>query len=170
LYDRCVNREPDNVVQNHRHVTPQRLLDGNRALGCKLDWSAIRVRAKQDAAITDSSLLGEAEDLKASTIGQDRSVPTHELVEAAQSTDYVLARPDHQVIGIAQDHPRAGRPQLTNLQSLDCGLSPDRHEGGCLDDAMGGRETGASRGAPRVDVFKMKREWRHQSPRSLSPK
>ena len=46
--------------------------------------------------------LGQAEDLKAAAVGEDRPVPAHERVQAAERRDSLLARPQREVIRVAR--------------------------------------------------------------------
>ena len=72
------------MVQAHGHVGPQRFLDRDRALGRQLQEPAVEVRSKRHALVGDPVAIGQAEHLKSAGIGQDRTVPAHERVQAAQ--------------------------------------------------------------------------------------
>ena len=52
--------------------------------------------------------LGEAVDLEAAAVGEDRPVPVHEAMQAAQLGDEVVAGPQGEVIGVAEDDLGAG--------------------------------------------------------------
>ena len=71
----------------------------------------------------------QAEKLKSAAVGQDRAVPAHESVQAAQLFDDPFARPQGKMIGVRQNHFGAGGAKLLDLQPLDRGLRADRHEG-----------------------------------------
>ena len=58
--------------------------------------------------------LGEAEELEAAAVGEDRAVPAHEAVQAAERRDDLFARPQGQVIGVGQHHLRAGGAELVD--------------------------------------------------------
>ena len=75
----------------------------------------------------------QGHDLKAARIGQDRPVPAHEAVQAAQAVNALGRGAQHQVIGVAQDDAGAGGLDLIDGESLDRGGGADRHEGGGLD-------------------------------------
>ena len=55
-------------------------------------WSVIAVPIRQ------------AEDLEPSRIGEDRAIPAHECVQAAQRCNRLFTRPEGQVIGVGQEH------------------------------------------------------------------
>ena len=76
-----------------------------------------------------SMQMGQAEQLEAAAVGQDRSVPTHEAVQSAEGGDDLFAGPQCEMIGIAQDHFRPGSADLFDLQSLHAGLGGHGHEG-----------------------------------------
>ena len=46
-----------------------------------------------DPVVGDLADLGEAEDLEAAGVGEDRPVPAHEAVQAAQLGDQLVAGP-----------------------------------------------------------------------------
>ena len=63
--------------------------------------------------------MGQAEELKAAAVGQDRAVPAHEAVQPAERGDDLFAGPQREMIGVAQHHLRAGGAELLDLQPLD---------------------------------------------------
>jgi hypothetical protein len=91
------------------------------------------MRAKGDRTIVDLTPVREREDLKTAAVGQKRMRPTHELLYAAQFGDELRARPQHQVIGIGQDNPRAGGGYLLGRLGLDERLRAHRHKNRRLD-------------------------------------
>ena len=112
---------------------------------------AVDVRAKDGRLLGDFRVLGQAEELKAAAVGEDRAVPAHEAVQAAQIADHVFARPQRQMIGVAQDHLRTGRAHLVDRQGFDGCLRAHRHERRQLDrgraacgTCCGGRHSRAS--------------------------
>ena len=93
----------------------------------------------------------QAEYLESSRIGQDRTVPAHERMEAAQSGDCLFAWPKRQVIGIGQKHARSGCAELVGSEPLDRGLCSNRHERGCLDQAVRSFEPPQPSGRSTID-------------------
>ena len=75
----------------------------------------------------------QAEDLEPARIGQDRAVPAHERVQPAECRHHLLARPQGQMIGVGQQHPRPGGAELVGREPLDRRLGADRHERRGLD-------------------------------------
>ena len=97
-------------------------------LGREFNQIAIQVRAKPCRLFADLHAGREAEHLKAAAVGENRSVPTHELVQAAKLLDNSFPRPQGQMIGVGQNHLRAGAAQHFDFHSLHRGQRANRHE------------------------------------------
>ena len=136
------------MVQAHGHVGPERLLDRRGPLGRQLEQPAVEVRPEGHALVGDPVPLGQAEDLEAARVGEDRPVPAHERVQAAERGHHLLTRPKRQVIGVGQEHPRAGRSELVGRQPLDRRLRADRHERRRLDRPVRRLQQAGSRAEP----------------------
>ena len=74
--------------------------------------------------------------LEAARIGQDRPVPVHEGVQAAELIDQVLAGTHGQVVGVGEHDLRAELTHGLGGDALNVGLGTHRHEDGRLDIAM----------------------------------
>jgi len=57
-------------------------------------------------------------------------------VQAAELGDQLVARPEVEVVGVAEHDPGAERVHLVRVEGLDRRLGADRHEGGRLDLAV----------------------------------
>ena len=79
-----------------------------RAPGVSTCVRAVDVRLEGDALVGDLAQLGEAHHLEAAGVGEDRPVPAHEAVQAAEPGDALGARPQHQMIGVGEDDVGAG--------------------------------------------------------------
>src|SRR5262245_12102326 len=62
--------------------------------------------------------------------------PADEPVQPASPRDQLVAGPQIQVIGVAEDDLRARLFQSAVARRLDASLRADRHERGCLHDAV----------------------------------
>ena len=82
----------------------------------------------------------ERHDLEAARVGQDRPVPGHEPVQAAEPLDPLVARPQVEVVRVGQDDRRADLDEVVGMERLDRRVRADRHELGRLDDAVGQRQ------------------------------
>ena len=89
------------------------------------------------AGVGNSPTAFEAEDLIAAAVGEEGAIPSDEAVQSPLAGDQVLAGPEVQMIGVAQDDSCAGLHQMRMGQRLDGALRADRHEDRGLDDAMG---------------------------------
>ena len=94
------------------------------------------MRLEVDAVFHNLPALGEAEDLVAAAVGEDRAVPADEPVQAAAPRDEVFSGAEVQVIGVAEDDPRAGVGEVAVRQRLHGPLRADGHEDRRLDDAV----------------------------------
>ena len=91
--------------------------------------------------------VGQAENLKAARVGQDRAVPAVEAVETSGTLENFGSGPQIEVVGIAQNDLRLYVvAELVAVDGLD---RPDRahgHEDRCGDSAVVGRDNpGAGR-------------------------
>ena len=100
---------------------------------------------------TPSSLISRILDSdmtwKPPRVGEDRPVPAHEGVQAAEAGDALGAGAQHQVIGVGEDDVGAGRLHLVEVERLDGGGGADRHEGRRADEPVR-RRTSPRRAAP----------------------
>ena len=112
------------MVQAHGDVGPECFLDRHRPLGRQLEQAAVEVRPERHALVGDPVAVGQAEDLEPARIGEDRTVPAHERVQAAERLARPLRRAEGEVIGIRQQHPRAGRPELVGREPLTVACVP----------------------------------------------
>jgi hypothetical protein len=133
-------RRCDRLVEGDRDVRPERLLDADRDLWREPVERPVEVAAERHAVVVDDPQVAERDDLEAARVGQDRPVPGHELVEAAETGDPLVAGSKVEVVRVRQDDRRAGRGDVVRVERLDGRVRADRHELGRLDDAMRQRE------------------------------
>ncbi len=146
-------REGRAFVERHGDVGIEEMLDLDRALGRQAMLAAVEMRAEDDAALVDLAQGGERHHLKAAGIGEDRRRPVHEAVKPALCRDALRARPQHEMIGVAEDDLRAGARNRFRQHRLDGGGGADRHEGRGVDRAMRRRQHAAPRRAvARADI------------------
>ena len=81
----------DALVENHGDVRTERLLNLDRFFRRKKMFGAVQVRAENHAFVRDFAQIGEAEHLKAARIGEDRSRPGHEAMQAAELANAFVA-------------------------------------------------------------------------------
>ena len=156
--DFALVRQGDDVVELHGDVAAELFLNGDGLFGRELDAVAVDVRAKDGALLVDRRPVGEAEDLKAAAVGEDRAVPAHDRVQPAEGGDRVRPRAEQQMIRVGEDHLRAGFAQAAGVDALHRGLRADRHERRHVDGAMRRGEAAQPRGRTCVLVKQLEIE------------
>jgi hypothetical protein len=116
------------VVERHRDVRAERALDVDDALGRETHLRAVDHRAQRHAVVVDLRQVPQAEHLVAARVGQDRPVACHQGVQPAELRDRLLARPQVEVVGVREHHPRAERRQIARQHAFHRPARPDRHE------------------------------------------
>ena len=127
-------------VEQHDDVRAQVALDFHRGLGADEGRGAVEVVLETDAFGGDFAELREGENLVAATVREDRAVPAHEAVKAAEAGDEFFARADMEVVGVAEDDLRAEGFELGGRHRLHRRLGADGHE-----------DRRANRPAPRLE-------------------
>ena len=122
-------------VELHLDVGSQKILHLDGALGRQFMRRAINMRAESHATFGNGPKLAQRHDLIAAGIGQDRAVPAHEAMEAAESRDPLGSRAQHEVIGVAENDICARGFDVVDEHGFDRRGGADRHEGGGVDDA-----------------------------------
>ncbi len=95
----------------------------------------------------------EREDLEATRVGDDRPVPVHEPVEAAELSDVLVAWPQVEVEGVSQDHLVAERGHFVRVQPPYGSRRRQRDERGRRDVAVRSAEPpGPGGSVTRLDL------------------
>ena len=115
---------------------PRSFCTCDAALRREVDQRAVDVALERDAVVGDPVDVGEAEDLEAAAVGEDRAGPGHEPVQVAQLGDDLLAGAEHQVIGVGEDDLRAGGGDVIGEDAFDGALGADGHERGGVEVAV----------------------------------
>jgi len=90
-------------VEDHDDVGTQRTLHGHGFFRPQKHHATVHWRLEFHAGFVDFADRRQAEYLKTARIGQDRSVPVHEAVQATVLFDDGRAGPQHQVKGITEN-------------------------------------------------------------------
>jgi len=88
--------------------------------------------------LADHSPLRQAVHLKASAVGEDRTVPADKAMETSTPRNELVAWTNQEVIGVPKNDFRARFLEFAMMDRLDGSLRADRHERRCLDDPMRG--------------------------------
>jgi hypothetical protein len=94
-------------VELHHDVRVQRALDLHRDFRRQEQLAAVDRRGELDALFRDLAHRAQRKHLEAAGVGQDRLVPAHEAVQAAELVQHFGARAQPQVEGVAEDDLRA---------------------------------------------------------------
>ena len=81
------------------------------------------------ALFLDLAQLRKGKDLESAGVGQDRSVPAHELMQPAHIADQLVARADVEMVGVGKLDLAADLAQIIRGEAaLDRRLRADVHE------------------------------------------
>ena len=127
---------------------PSAALDRGRGLGREADEVAVVDRAERHSLVVGArDRVPEREDLVAAGVGEDRAVPAHECMQAAELGDEILAWTQVQVVRVAEEDRRAERAQLPGVDALHGALRADGHERRRRHVAVRGAEDAGAGGA-----------------------
>ena len=114
------------LVKCHRNIRAEIALDAHALFRSHEDFASVDMGGEVHALLLDSAQRGQREHLKSAAVGQDRSIPIHELVQAAHLTDNLVARADMQMVGVGQLNLTAQLLQiLCGNRALDGALRSD---------------------------------------------
>ena len=140
------------MIEAHRDVGAELALNRRCDLGREPDQVAVVDRAERDAVVVDArDRVAQREDLVAAGVGEDRPVPAHEPVQAAELRDQVLAGTQMQVVRVAEQDRGAERAELVGVDALDRPFVPTGMKAGVGTSPCAVRRTPA-RAAPSVAV------------------
>ncbi len=126
----ALGRQADALVELHLDVGAEQPLDLDGALGAHLIGGAVDMRAEGDAGLVDLPKGREGHHLEAAGIGEDRPVPLHETMQAAEAGHPLGTGAQHQMVGVAQHDVGAELADLARIHRLHGGRGPHGHEGG----------------------------------------
>jgi hypothetical protein len=110
-----------------------------------MTMSEFQRRSEGHALFGDLAQMRQTPDLKAARVGQDRSIPAHEIVQTAMQLDDFQIWSQPEVKSISQDDLCAQGLEFVRAHGLDHAVRADRHEHRCLDNAMFGFQHAATR-------------------------
>ena len=134
----------DTLVEGHRDGGGEVRLDLHALLRPHEYLPAVHVRVEMDTLFFDLAQVRQRKDLKAAGIRQDRPVPVHEFMQAAQFIYDLVSRPHVQMIGVRKLHLAAdGLQILRGDRAFDGGSRAHVHKDRRLDDAVHGLKAAA---------------------------
>ena len=152
-----LRRQLDAFVELHLDVGAEQALDVDARSGVSMCRDPSMCDWKRTPSSLISRILESDITWKPPRVGEDRAVPAHEGVQAAEAGDALGAGAQHQVVGVGEDDVGAGGLHLVEVQRLDGGGGADRHEGGRADPAMRRHHLAAARRAVLRQQLKSKR-------------
>jgi hypothetical protein len=144
------------IVEDHRYIGAEFALNLHRFFRAQEQERAIEMRTEFDAVSFDFADSGEAEDLEAAAVGQDRELPIDEVVKATCGADDVHPGTDMEMIGVAEDDLSTQFAEFAWVDGFDAALGADRHEDGSVDNAVGSRKAATASFGRRVGVEELK--------------
>ncbi len=125
------------LVQAHHDIGVQPALNCDGLLWAEQVGRSVDVRLKTDPFCCDPGQLGKGEHLEAAAVGQDGAAPVHEPVQSMKPVDDLAARPQVEMIGIAEDDLGAASGQLFGRDGLHRSQRAHRHEYRCFHRPVG---------------------------------
>ena len=126
-----------------------------------------------EANVTPSSSIelmsGHRERLESAGVGEDRAIPAHEPMTSASPGHQIIARPQHEVIGVIQDDLTAGLPNVVGRQPLDRRFGAHGHEGGRVERAVRSCDAANACGSMAALMQNGKRQRRRHDRSRASP-
>ena len=98
------------------------------------------MRFEHHSFVRDLVHVAQTHDLETAGISEDRTLPAHEVVEAAELFDQAASGAKGEVIGVGKDEFVAQILEVFAAESLDGSLGADGHEGGQFHSPMWGVE------------------------------
>lgn len=124
------------IVQDHHDVGTETDLNVNGDFGTQKMRASVQVRLKSNAIFADIAKGTQAENLVPAAVGKDRPIPSHKLMQAAESCHGLVTGPQKKVIRVTQKNLDVKIPQLVRHHRFHGGLRTDGHEDRRLDDAV----------------------------------
>ena len=121
-------RRGDALVEHHVDIAPDRPLHRHARLRREHVVRAVDIALKPRAFLVHRALARQRENLKPARVRQHRPVPIHEAVNPAEFLKHLRTRPQQQMIGIRQQHPRARRLERLDGLPFHRRLCAHRHE------------------------------------------
>jgi hypothetical protein len=116
------------------------------------------MRAEGHRVLADFSQIRKRHHLKAAGIRQHRSTPTGEALQAAECGDPLGARPQHQMIGVAEHDIGAGVARLAPMHAFHGTRGANRHESRCPHHAVRRGQSAGAGVAVGAEQFEMVRK------------
>src|SRR5271167_276749 len=91
------------------------------------------MRFEERPFLAQFAQVTEAEDLEAATVGEDGTIPVHEVVQPTKVANESGARAQHEVVGVGENDGRTSLTHLFRGDAFDASLCSDGHKDGRVD-------------------------------------
>ncbi|MNJ59262.1 hypothetical protein D3C77_549360 [compost metagenome] len=142
--DVFVGRVRGAFVEDHHHIGAQVTLHLHRLFRAHEHLGTIDRRGEGHALFLDLAHGTQAEHLEATGVGEDRTLPLHEVVQVAVGLDHLGTRAQPQVEGVTEDHLRADGLDVARQHALDRAIGTHRHERRGFHHTTGERQAAAT--------------------------
>ena len=123
-------------VKLHHDVGIQHSLDPHRLFRRQEKTPAVDRGGELHALLGDLPDTAKREDLESARIGQDRTIPVHEVMQPLMEPNHFKPRTEPEVEGVAQNDLGTVVLQLLRRHRLHGAAGADRHEDRRLHDAV----------------------------------
>ena len=94
----------DALIQHHHDVAADRLLHLDAGFRRQHVRRAIDVAFETRALLVHRAFVRQGENLKSARVGEHRTIPVHEAMNAAELLEHLRARAQQQMIGVGEQH------------------------------------------------------------------
>jgi hypothetical protein len=115
---RLLDTRWSDIVEDHRDIAAERLLQCDDRLRCKRVTRAVQVRCEMVSLVIDARKPCERKNLETAAVGKDCAGPRHELVQTASAGDQFRSRPQIQMVCVGEDDADPARRQLLRADAL----------------------------------------------------
>ncbi len=164
------------LVERHRHVRTQRLLDLHRPLRSEVAATPVERRREGEALLVDLHPVGEGGHLEATAVGDPGPAPAGEAVQSAGPRHQLLAGSLVEVVGVGEKHLCAELGEIAGCYAAHRAVGRDGLKGRRLDHTMCRREARAARRSIPLEDFEAQAlghlrgsTWRRRRNRSGRP-
>ena len=145
MLDRVLNT----IIQAHDGIRTQADLNFNRLFRCQKMTGSIDVRLERYSLFRNFCQPRQRKDLKSAAVGQNRPPPVHKSVKTVKLIDDLAARPEIEMICIAENDLSSGHQKLFWSQRFNRCLGAHRHKNRRIDPATGSpNDPGSGAGGP----------------------
>ena len=123
-----IDRGGNALVEDHHDIAADGDLRFDAALGAEKNRATVQVALENGTLLGHRARVGEGKNLEASRVGEDRALPAHEFVDAADLPENLGAGTEQEVVGIRKEDLGARVVEKIGRLRLDRRVCADGHE------------------------------------------